>query len=173
MIYELSAPTAWAVPPTSYSFSSLRVIQECPRRWFLLNSRWGDFPRFPQRPAPSAIEGQIVHEVLDRLAKALGALGRPQIGTPAFTFALDRVGFWRFFSDQIADWNVRLAKHPRAVPNFVIRTTPGALANKAVRLLREQEQACQGRIWCRLRDRIYLSRCCVRLCRPRGERDSH
>ena len=137
-IYELLRPTAWARPPRLYSYSSLRVIASCPRRWLLLNSRWGVYDKFPQRIAPAAIEGQIVHEALDRLAKALGRRGRPEIGSAAFTEAVEECGFWEFFKQQVAQWNSKLAQHPRSAARYVLRTSAAALGNRAVRLLRDQ-----------------------------------
>ncbi|MCA9639695.1 MAG: hypothetical protein KC492_03345, partial [Myxococcales bacterium] len=58
--YELQEPTAWAVPPSIWSSASFDEIEECPRRWQLMRSRWGDFECFPVRLHPAAIEGQIV-----------------------------------------------------------------------------------------------------------------
>jgi hypothetical protein len=39
--YELQAPTEWAVPPSSWSSTTLDDVETCPRRWQLLRSRWG------------------------------------------------------------------------------------------------------------------------------------
>lgn len=136
--YELSAPTEWAGPPEKFSFSSLDAVTSCPRRWQLLRSRWGDLARFPERAHPSAIEGQIVHEALERLSRALCRLGRPAIESPEFRQAIADCGFWSFFDAEVATWNARSAGHPRTGPGFVIRTAPGELANRAVQLLRER-----------------------------------
>jgi len=91
-LYELQAPTEWAAPPEVWSSSSLDEVGACPRRWQLLRSRWGDYQRFPVRPHPAAIEGQIVHDALDRLARACGERGNPAFGTPAFTEAAAEAG---------------------------------------------------------------------------------
>jgi len=136
--YELTAPSKWAQPPKQFSFSSLNAIAACPRRWQLLNSEWGTHSRFPERAHPSAIEGQIVHEALDLLSRALGRVGRPQLGSPEFQSAAVSCGFWDFFAAQIDEWNARAARHPRTGPGFVIRTAPRELANRAVQLFREQ-----------------------------------
>ena len=144
-IYEVVLPTAWARPPETYSFSSLATIRECPRRWLLTNSRWGEFATFPQRPKPSAIEAQIVHEALDRLAKELGRVGRPSIDSPAFSSAVVRCEFWAYFGEQLAEWNARLARHPRAGSSYVLRAKAADLANLAVRLFREQYRTGHGK----------------------------
>ena len=139
--YDLKEPTSWAVPPSTYSFSSLRKMRACPRRWQLLHSTWGSFSRFPERPHPAAIEGQIVHEALDLLGRELGRRGRPTIESSGFREAVSVCGFWDFFSAQVDHWNRRLATHPRAGPGHVVRTEPRDLANQAIRLFRKQYQS--------------------------------
>ena len=144
-LHYLFEPTTWTSPPESYSFSRLATINSCPRRWLLINSRWGEFARFPQRARPSAIEGQIVHDALDRLAKELGRVGRPPIGSSAFSQAVEHCDFWRYFAEQIAGWNSKLTQHPRPSPTYVVRTKPADLANLAVRLFREQYRTGDGK----------------------------
>ena len=139
-VYELCAPTKWAEPPRMFSYSSLRSIRSCPRRWLLLNSVWGDSPKFPQRYAPSAVEGRIVHEALDRLARALGRAGSPPIGSPAFARVVDGCGFWEFFVEQVSAWNEQITLQRRLSSASLIRAQPMDLANRAIRLLREQYQ---------------------------------
>lgn len=136
--YELAIPSKWAQPPARFSFSSLQAVSACPRRWQLLHSEWGSFRRFPERVHPSAVEGQIVHEALDLLSRALGRVGRPALGSPEFQAAVAGCGFWDMFSTQIDEWNSRANRHPRAGPRFVLRTPPRELANRAVRLFREK-----------------------------------
>lgn len=142
--YELKEPTRWADPPTLFSFSSLQSIRHCPRRWQLINSEWGMYKRFPERPQPSAIEGQIVHEALDMLARELGKCGSPPIGSPEFQTSLERCGFWGFFAKQIEDWNTRLAEYQEVGYRYVLQTKPRDLANKAIRLFRERYQPRQN-----------------------------
>jgi CRISPR/Cas system-associated exonuclease Cas4 (RecB family) len=136
--YELQEPTSWAEPPERYSFSSLHAIEACPRKWQLLHSEWGEHGRFPQRPHPKALEGTIIHEAIDMLVRALGKRGLPSISSPAFREAVAEVDFWGYFGREVARWNAQLARHPRSGPFFVIRTPPHVLANRAIRLFREQ-----------------------------------
>src|SRR5439155_25987653 len=84
------------------------------------------------------IEGQIVHDALDRLAKELGRVGRPPIGSSAFSQAVEQCGFWGYFAEEITDWNSKLTQHPRSGSTYVVRTKPADLANLAVRLFRQQ-----------------------------------
>lgn len=136
--YELEQPTSWAEIPEQFSFSSLQAVEACPRRWQLLRSTWGDHRRFPERPHPAALEGSIVHGAIELLVRALGRRGLPSIATPRFREAVDEVDFWGFFGRETDRWNERLAAHPRSGPFFVLRTPPRELANRAIRLLREQ-----------------------------------
>jgi len=139
--YQLKVPSKWAPAPKRFSFTSLQTIGSCPRRWQLVQSAWGTSPRFPERWHPSAVEGQIVHEALDRLSRALSLVGRPPVGSPAFQAAATQCGFWEFFAAQVETWNAKAADHPRKGPGFVIRTAPRELANRAIRLFREQYQS--------------------------------
>ena len=136
--YELQAPTAWADPPSTWSSTSLDDVEACPRRWQLLRSRWGDFERFPVRPHPAAIEGQIVHEALDRLTRACGQRGNPAFGSAEFSAALTDADFFPGFARAVAEWQQRLTTHPRPGPAFRLRASGEELANRAVRMFREQ-----------------------------------
>ncbi len=138
--YGLRQPTVWAPLPKTFSFSSLQGLKGCPRRWQFIRSAWGEYDRFPERPQPAAIEGGIIHEALDLLAKEVGRCGRPAIESKQFARALARSKFWEFFADQVNAWNARLKTHPRAGPRYVLRTSPRDLANQTVRLFREQYQ---------------------------------
>ncbi len=142
--YDLREPTVWVEPPPTYSFSSLLAQRACPRRWQLVHSSWGPYSRFPERLQPSAIEGQIVHEALDLLARELGRHGRPPIDSPGFREVLEYCRFWTFFVNQVEQWNVRLASHPRTGPRYVLRTKPRDLANQAVCLFRARYQPGAG-----------------------------
>jgi hypothetical protein len=136
--YELQAPTAWAAPPSMWSSTSIDDVEACPRRWQLLRSRWGDFERFPVRPHPAAIEGQIVHEALDRLTRACGQRGNPSFGSPEFTAALTDADFFPGFARTVTDWHQQFTAHPRPGPAFRLRASGEELANRAVRMFREQ-----------------------------------
>ena len=135
-VYDLQAPTAWVAAPERFGVTTLAAIEECPRRWQLLHSAWGDHPTFPERVSPRSVEGTIVHEALDGLLRALGARGLPSFGTEQFKAAAAASGFWEHFSRRIQEVNTSVAAHPRSGPGFLLKTPPRELANVAVRLLR-------------------------------------
>lgn len=136
--YALQAPTEWAAPPTTWSSTSLDEIEACPRRWQLLHSQWANYKRFPTRPNPAAVEGTIVHDALDRLTRACGQRGNPPFGTAEFAAALAEADFYPGFNRAVAEWQSTLDAHPRPGPAFRLRARPEDLANRAVRMFREQ-----------------------------------
>lgn len=136
--YELQRPTAWADPPATWSSTSLDDVEACPRRWQLLRSQWGEHARFPVRPHPAAVEGQIVHEALDRLTRACGQRGQPAFGSAEFAAALSDADFFPGFARAVAEWQGRFNAHPRPGPPFRLRASAEELANRAVRMFRDQ-----------------------------------
>ncbi len=143
-LYALQRPSAWAKAPTRWSHSTLAAIATCPRRWQLVRSEWGGFKRFPQRQHPSTIKGIIIHDGLDRLARACGGLGMPTIGSSLFREAVAVSGFFAFFPAAVEEWNRRLRAHPRHGPKYTLRVNPGDLANLAIRQFREQYHPKDG-----------------------------
>jgi hypothetical protein len=143
--YELQEPTEWADPPSTWSSTTIDDVEACPRRWQLLRSRWGGHNRFPVRPSPAAIEGQIVHDALDRLTRACGQRGNPAFGSAEFALALTDADFFPGFARAVANWQQRLTEHPRPGPAFRIWTSAEELANRAVRMFREQYKP-EGRL---------------------------
>jgi len=73
-IWYVRPPVDWPVPPNLMSFSALKEIEACPRRWAL---RSADYPNiwnrrgYPDLPHPAALEGQVVHLSLEAITKAL------------------------------------------------------------------------------------------------------
>jgi hypothetical protein len=137
-LYELQAPTEWHGPPSTWSSSSVDEVEACPRRYQFLRSRWGELDRFPLRPQPAAIEGQIVHEALDRLTRACGQRGNPGFGSVEFSSALSDADFFAGIARSVAEWQQRLASHPRPGPAFRLRVGLDELTNRAVRMFRQQ-----------------------------------
>ncbi len=138
-LYQLLGPTTWAIQPNSYSYSSLTAIERCPRQWQLTHSRYGDLARFPTRPHPAAVEGEVVHAVLDRLFKALAVRGMPTLGTPSFREGLDDTDILGSVRHFLAEHERRLAAHPRGSA-FRLRASPQQLVNQVIRLFRDLYQ---------------------------------
>ena len=150
--YELQAPTEWANPPATWSSTTIDDIEACARRWQLLRSRWGEHDRFPVRPSPAAVEGQIVHDALDRLTRACGQRGNPAFGSAEFTAALSDADFFPGFARAVAEWQRRFSAHPRPGPAFRLRASAEELANRTVRMFRDQYKP-DGRVASQAADR--------------------
>lgn len=65
-------------PPEHWSYSTLREVELCPRRYILGHASypglWDGFG-YPQAPNPAALFGEIVHDSLDRVIRALVKAG--------------------------------------------------------------------------------------------------
>ena len=136
-IYWLRGPTAWAGPPDVFSFSSLRDIEQCPLKWQLLRSQYGDLSGFPARPNPAAVEGEIVHEVVERLFKAMGLAGFPAPGTERFRATAAAFGVLGAVRALVDAHEQAVAAHPRG-GGFRLRSSAAELANRAKRLFRAE-----------------------------------
>lgn len=71
-VYLLSQPEVTAEAPRRWSISSLAVFRECPRRWWLLNSRYSNTPdgRYPVPYGAAVLRGRLVHEAVETYAKS-------------------------------------------------------------------------------------------------------
>ena len=64
--------------PARWSYSSLKDIENCPRRWVLSRARYpGVWDRhgYPEVPHTAALLGDVIHHALEVIVKALGAQG--------------------------------------------------------------------------------------------------
>jgi CRISPR/Cas system-associated exonuclease Cas4 (RecB family) len=136
-IYRFLEPTRWATPPTTFSFSSLVAIEGCPLQWQLIHSAYGDVPQFPIRPHPAAVEGEIVHAVLDLLFKRLALAGLPPIGSPEFGIQIARINLHRAVAERVSDYYDRVADHPRG-GGLRLRVDTQQLVNSVIRLFRAE-----------------------------------
>ena len=136
--YSISKPAEWAEPPTVFSYSSLQVIKTCPLQWQLLHSKYGtELLKFPTRPFPAAVEGNIIHSVLEKLFRALSLIGLPAIGTYEFSECISRVNIKEKVNAHIFSHEEKITKHPRG-NGFKLRLSTQQLVNKIIRLFRQQ-----------------------------------
>lgn len=135
--YFLARPTEWAAPPKMYSFSSLKQIDECPRRWQLQYSKYEGLDRYPSRPNPAAVEGRIIHSLLEKLFRALACYGMPLIGSETFQKCISEIDINLAISRSIRDYEERIALNPRG-HGFQLRSSIQQLRNKVVQIFRDQ-----------------------------------
>jgi RecB family exonuclease len=95
--FDTDVPGIWGLWPSTpdlWSYSSLKEIEACPRRWMLSHA---DYPAFwerrgyPSLPIAAAVFGNVVHGVIERLASEFG---RAKVTTPT---AADVVRLLRSF----------------------------------------------------------------------------
>jgi|HubBroStandDraft_2_1064218.scaffolds.fasta_scaffold00614_9 CRISPR/Cas system-associated exonuclease Cas4 (RecB family) len=68
-LYQIRNPASGACPPDYYSHSGLTQIENCPRRWWLLHSRYDTLAgRYPEPLSSGAMIGSIVHAALERFS---------------------------------------------------------------------------------------------------------
>jgi hypothetical protein len=79
--FETDVPGIWGYWPTTpqlWSYSSLKEIEACPRRWMLSRSDYPDLwsrRGYPAVPVVAAIFGNVVHSVIERLARTFADAG--------------------------------------------------------------------------------------------------
>jgi hypothetical protein len=134
-LYRLTSPTAWAEPPSRYSFSSLKKMGQCLRQWQLARSTYGDLTSYPERPNEAAEIGSIVHEILSRLFHATALAGYPPLGSPSFRSAVDGVDILGVAREQLDAFAKRVTANPRAQGSRP-RATPRDIYNKVAAAFR-------------------------------------
>lgn len=85
----------WPPLPSTWSFSSLREAEECPRRWMLTRASYPaiwEHRGYPPRPALSALVGDVLHRALESILVALQEHGCPSSSGPAAISALKDLG---------------------------------------------------------------------------------
>ena len=107
----------WPTPPTMWSYSSLRDVEQCPRRWMLSRATypelwpgWG----YPSRPPVAALVGDIVHGVLELLVRRIRDAGCSSLADPGVVGLLKELGgYTRLVEDGIEHRLGELADNPR------------------------------------------------------------
>jgi len=83
-LWLAKGPEVPAPGPRNYSFSTLRAVEACPRRWSLERADYPaiwDQPGFPRRVYASTIAGTILHEALGDVVGRVGSR-RLQLANP-------------------------------------------------------------------------------------------
>ena len=76
-IYDTGVEHGQAIlpgPPAMWSYSSLKEVESCPRRYVLSRADYPDLwdnHGYPRLPNPAAIKGDVVHGSLEIIVKAL------------------------------------------------------------------------------------------------------
>jgi PD-(D/E)XK nuclease superfamily len=72
-LYLLKAPVGHPTSPDHWSYSTLKAWRQCPRRWWLERCRYPNGPDsfYPAPVSAAALEGQLVHKVVEEWGKAI------------------------------------------------------------------------------------------------------
>jgi hypothetical protein len=115
----------WPSTPSRWSHSSLKEVEACPSQWMLSRA---DYPAiwqqrgYPPPPVVAAVFGNVVHGVVERLAKELGAAGIASASEGDVVSVLGSLGGLRaILLDAIDRELTRLGGNPRATPEQVGR----------------------------------------------------
>lgn len=99
--FETDVPGIWGLWPATpllWSYSSLKEIEACPRRWMLSRADYPDVWEgrgYPALPVIPAIFGNVVHGVIERLSKKLGDAGITSLRAGDVVDVLGSLGGWR------------------------------------------------------------------------------
>jgi hypothetical protein len=100
-------------PPPLWSFSSLREAGACPRRYSLTRAAYPDLwdrRGYPRVPALAALFGDVIHDALDTIVKALVAADCQFVQSPGAVDVLRQLGGYTAVIERAVD--ARLASLP-------------------------------------------------------------
>ncbi len=100
-------------PPPLWSFSSLREVGACPRRYALARASYPDLwdgRGYPRIPSLAALFGNVVHDALDTIVKALVAADCQSAQSPEAVTVLRHLGGYTAVIERAAE--ARLARLP-------------------------------------------------------------
>lgn len=110
----------WPNPPVWWSYSSLREIEECPRRWALSRATYPEIwqrPGYPPRAFLPALLGDVIHRVLEIVLSSFVAGGVPSTDSAAAVETLRSLGGYSELARSAIDERLAaLANNPREKP---------------------------------------------------------
>lgn len=99
--FDTDVPGIWGLwpdTPLRWSYSSIKAIETCPRQWMLSRADYPDVWErhgYPTLPVIPAIFGNVVHGIVERLARELGAAGVTSPTSGDVVGILGSLGGWR------------------------------------------------------------------------------
>lgn len=140
--WKVVEPDQLPSPPDRMSYSTLREIEACPRRWSLGRSDYRGSMRlrgYPRRPRTGSLAGEVAHLTLQRVAEALHDAGCLSPEDPAVVSVLRNLGgLSEVLKSCAEDVIARLDGNPRATRRLV------QIRIGLIRRLPELRQVVQG-----------------------------
>lgn len=107
----------WPQTPLRWSYSSLRAVEACASQWMLSRAEYPDIwdrHGYPPVPVVSSTFGSVVHRVVERLAKELGAARVTSPETSDAVGVLGSLGGWRAIVLEVIEFELaQLGGNPR------------------------------------------------------------
>ena len=113
----IEPPNAWPDPPSPISFSTLRDIEKCPRRWGLRNASYSQFENskgYPPKPSIAGARGLIVHRVIEEVIRRAKSTPGDNFRSRATAVLRDVGGLSKIVGSCIEEVLRRYAENPRA-----------------------------------------------------------
>ncbi|KAF0834369.1 PD-(D/E)XK nuclease superfamily protein [Ornithinibacter aureus] len=103
--------------PALWSYSSLKAVETCPRRYVLSRATYTDLwdrTGYPEVPSPAALFGDVVHDSLEAIVRALAAQGCTSASGPeAISVLRELGGYSEVAKAMLAKRLARLDDNPR------------------------------------------------------------
>jgi hypothetical protein len=107
----------WPLRPDLWSYSSLKDVESCPRRWMLSHAEYPDLwvgRGYPPMVASAALFGDVVHATLEVIVKALVAAGCESTRTADAVRVLKDLGGITAIAEQALEQRLaQLEENPR------------------------------------------------------------
>lgn len=94
-IWRTDCLKEWPPAPKTISFSVLREIEACPRRWALMSARYPEIwtrGGYPEKFQIETTIGRIVHDALEKMVATLANAGCTSVRDPQATAVLKELG---------------------------------------------------------------------------------
>ena len=111
--------------PSQWSYSSLKAIETCPRRYVLSRAKYPNLwsgSGYPEVPNPAALFGDVVHDSLEKIIRALVNSGCTSASGPEAIAVLRELGgYSRVAKEMLANRLAKLDENPRLAGNRWVR----------------------------------------------------
>jgi len=114
---RVELPKAWPDPPSPMSFSTLRDIEACPRRWGLRNATYSQFENangYPSLPNVAGLRGSVIHRAIEKVIRRAKSNSGDDFHRRASTVLRDAGGLSEIIRgcvEEVLSW---YAENPRA-----------------------------------------------------------
>ena len=146
-VWYARLPHKWADAPEWMSFSRLREIESCPRRWSLSSATYDQVwsrRGYPSKVYIATLNGQIIHAALETITKALYRAGCTSVTGEHFVSVMRELGgYTKIVEETIKSICKKLQSNPRFANKYNYISTK---LRSLVPALREQLQILTGKL---------------------------